>query len=71
MDSEKKIYQIPEFTGENIPLKEATRIMDKAVLGVHGVCVSWENSSIEREFKESSILDLVVERSQVKQKKSS
>ena len=23
MDSENKIYQIPEFTGENIPLKEA------------------------------------------------
>lgn len=29
MDSEKKIYQIPEFTGENIPLKEAARIMGK------------------------------------------
>ena len=48
MNSEKKIYQIPEFTGENIPLKEAARIMgkdyqSKAVLGIHGVCVSWEN----------------------------
>lgn len=29
MDSENKIYQIPEFTGENIPLKEAARIMGK------------------------------------------
>ena len=29
MNSENKIYQIPEFTGENIPLKEATRIMGK------------------------------------------
>ena len=29
MNSEKKIYQIPEFTGENIPLKEAARIMGK------------------------------------------
>ncbi len=29
MNSENKIYQIPEFTGENIPLKEAARIMGK------------------------------------------
>ena len=29
MDSENKIYQIPEFTGENIPLNEAARIMGK------------------------------------------
>ena len=29
MNSEIKIYQIPEFTGENIPLKEAARIMGK------------------------------------------
>ena len=29
MNSEKKIYQIPEFTGENIPVKEAARIMGK------------------------------------------
>ena len=29
MNSETKIYQIPEFTGENIPLKEAARIMGK------------------------------------------
>ena len=29
MNLEKKIYQIPEFTGENIPLKEAARIMGK------------------------------------------
>ena len=46
MNSETKIYQIPEFTGENIPLKEAARIMgkdyqSKAVLEIHGVCVSW------------------------------
>jgi len=46
MNSDTKIYQIPEFTGENIPLKEAARIMgkdyqSKAVLGVHGGCVSW------------------------------
>ena len=35
MDSEKKIYQIPEFTGENIPLKEAARIMGKDYQFVH------------------------------------
>ena len=29
MNSEKKIYQIREFTGENIPLKQAARIMGK------------------------------------------
>ncbi len=29
MKTEKKIYQIPEFIGENIPLKEAARIMNK------------------------------------------
>lgn len=29
MDSEKKIYQVPEFTGEHIPVKEAARIMGK------------------------------------------
>ena len=29
MNSENKISQIPEFTGENIPLKEAARIMGK------------------------------------------
>ena len=29
MNSETKIYQIPEFTGGNIPLKEAARIMGK------------------------------------------
>ena len=29
MDSENKIYQIPEFTGENIPLMKAARIMGK------------------------------------------
>ena len=29
MDSENKIYQIPEFTGENLPLKAAARIMGK------------------------------------------
>lgn len=29
MNLEIKIYQIPEFTGENIPLKEAARIMGK------------------------------------------
>ena len=29
MNSETKIYQIPEFTGEHIPLKEAARIMGK------------------------------------------
>lgn len=27
--TEIKIYQIPEFTSENIPLKEADRIMNK------------------------------------------
>lgn len=31
MNSEIKIYQIPEFTGENIPLKEAARIMGKGL----------------------------------------
>ena len=30
-NSEKKIYQIPEFTGENIPVKEASRIMGKDI----------------------------------------
>ena len=29
MDSENKIYQIPEFTGKHIPVKEASRIMGK------------------------------------------
>ena len=29
MDSETKIYQIPEFTGGHIPVKEAARIMGK------------------------------------------
>lgn len=29
MNSENKIYQIAEFTGENIPLKESARIMGK------------------------------------------
>ena len=29
MNLEKKIYQIPEFTGEHIPVKEAARIMGK------------------------------------------
>lgn len=29
MDSENKIYQFPEFTGENIPVKEAARAMSK------------------------------------------
>ena len=29
MNSETKIYQIPEFTGEHIPVKEAARIMGK------------------------------------------
>ena len=29
MKAEKKVYQIPEFSGENIPLKEAARIMNK------------------------------------------
>lgn len=29
MNLETKIYQIPEFTGEHIPVKEAARIMGK------------------------------------------
>ena len=29
MNSENKIYQVPEFTGEHIPVKEAARIMGK------------------------------------------
>ena len=29
MNSETKIYQIPEFTGEHISVKEAARIMGK------------------------------------------
>ena len=29
MNSETKIYQIPKFTGEHIPVKEAARIMGK------------------------------------------
>ena len=31
MDSETKIYLIPEFTGEHIPVKEAARIMSKDI----------------------------------------
>lgn len=31
MNLETKIYQIPEFTGENIPVKEAARIMGKDI----------------------------------------
>ena len=29
MNLENKIYQIPEFTGENIPIAEAAKIMKK------------------------------------------
>jgi len=29
MNAETKIYQIPEFTGEHISVKEAARIMGK------------------------------------------
>lgn len=31
MNSENKIYQVPEFTGEHIPVKEAARIMGKDI----------------------------------------
>ena len=31
MNSKTKIYQIPKFTGEHIPVKEAARIMGKNI----------------------------------------
>lgn len=34
MNLDTKIYQIQEFTGENIPIKEAVRIMGKDYLFV-------------------------------------
>ena len=29
LNKERRLYQIPEFSGTNIPLKEAARIMNK------------------------------------------
>lgn len=46
MNSETKIYQIPEFTGEHIPVKEAARIMGKDMpksIENSGLAVSLKN----------------------------